>query len=254
MNLRAETQEILERVEEISGKPVEILEDATQPHLARITRARGNDARHLLRVNPSMGEPDYLIAYECGFILRLFKTPSEDRREFAGTAHGRSEVERMVRQAGQLAHLPDTARRQLAQQFLDGILTQLRSYPIGMRIDERIKETFPGLLQLQLDGIRRQQSDNLQALRPEIRALSPKAVYDANVSMNAAYAIFCDREFEKAGFAIPFRSAGYEKRGRTLLSLLASIPPDPASDRMLVDSWADELGLSGWYQWIPLQP
>lgn len=99
IELRPETQAILQRAEEITGVPVEVMEDSTQSTLARITRARGGARSHLLRVNPTLGEPDYLITYECGFMLRLYKTPSADRREFAGTAQGRDEVERLVRRS-----------------------------------------------------------------------------------------------------------------------------------------------------------
>ena len=254
MELRSETQEVLRHVEELTQTPVEIIEDALQPHLARITRARSGVPAHLLRINPTLGEPDYLIVYECGFLLRTYQTPPEQRREFGGTAQGSADVERMVRQAGQTARLPDTAKAQLVQQLVGGILTQLRSYPIGIRIDEWIHETFPDLSALQLVAVQRQQKDNLTVLRPELKALAPRPIYDANVSMNAAYAIFCDRTFGKAGFTIPYRAAGFEKRGRTLLDLMQSIPADPSSDQSLVDHWADVLGLSGWYEWIPLQP
>jgi hypothetical protein len=254
MNLRPETQEILRRVEDVTGIPVEIIQDTHQPHLARITRARRGVPTHILRVNPTLGDPDYLIVYECGFILRQYDDLPDERREFAGTAEGRTEVERLFRRSGQTAQLPDTARTQLVQQLLDGILTQLRSYPIGMRIDGWIHDYFPDLDPLQRDAVARQQTDNLSTLRPELKAFAPKPVYDANISMNAAYAIFCDRVFGKAGYAIPYRSAGFEKRGRALLDIMESIPNDAASDRALVDAWANELGLSGWYQWVPLQP
>jgi hypothetical protein len=254
MELRPETRETLQRVEELSGKPVEIIQDASQPHLARITRARQGVPSHLLRVNPSLGEPDYLIVYECGFILRLYELPPEERREFAGAAQARTEVDRLVKQAGQTAQLPNDVKVQLAQQLTDGLLTQLRSYPIGMRIDSWIHETFPALDDLQREAIVRQQQENLSVLKPEIKAFAPKPILDANVSMNAAYAIYCDRVFGKSGYAIPYRSAGYEKRGRKLLDIMQSIPNVPTSDRALVDAWAQELGLTDWYQWVALRP
>jgi len=253
IELRPGTQDILQRVEEVTGVPVEVTADSTQSTLARITRARGGAHSHLLRVNPTLGEPDYLITYECGFILRLYETPSEDRREFAGTAQGRDEIERLVRRSGQLAQVSEAAKQQLAQQLLDGLLTQLRSYPIGMRIDRVIHETSPDLEPQQRSAVAHQQKENQSVLRPEIKSFAPKPVYDANVSMNAAYAIFCDRLFGKMGYTIPFRSAGFEKQGRVLMDLLQSTPDDPAFDQSLVDSWADILGLAGWYQWVPLQ-
>src|SRR5215208_5086214 len=101
MNLLPDTQAILYRVEEVTGTPVEIIQDADQPHLARITRAKAGIPAHILRVNPTLGAPDYLIAYECGFLLRLYDTPLEERRDFAATAEGRAEVERLVKRAGQ---------------------------------------------------------------------------------------------------------------------------------------------------------
>ncbi len=123
-----------------------------------------------------------------------------------------------------------------------------------MRIDGWIHRTYPDLDGLQREAVARQQKDNLSVLRPEIKAIAPKQIYDANASMNAAYAVFCDRVFGKAGHAVPYRSAGYEKRGRRLLDFMESIPDEPSSDGTLVDAWADELGLSGWYQWIELRP
>ncbi len=253
MNFLPDTRSILDRVEGVTGTPVEIIQDADQPHLARITRARTGIPAHLLRVNPTLGAPDYLIAYECGFILRLYDTPAEERRDFAGTDEGGAAVERLVKRSGQIAQLPSAAHPQLVEQFYSGILIQLRSYPIGMRIDAWIRETYPALEAVQREGVARQQSDNLEVLRPEVKRFAPKPLYDANAAMNAAYATFCDRVFGKAGYAIPYRSAGYEKRGRALLDIWESIPDDPANDRTLVDAWAEELGLAGWYQWVPLR-
>lgn len=254
IDFRTKTQDILRRVEELTGAPVELVTDADQSTLARITRARGGAPAHLLRINPTLGEADYLVIYQCAFILRQYETPADERWEFAGTAQGRDEVDRLVRRSGQLAQFPDAAKQQLTQQLLDGLLTQLRSYPIGMRIDSWIHESFPDLADLQRHAVAHQQQENQSVLRPEIRSIAPKPVYDANVSMNAAYAIFCDHLFGKMGYTIPFRSAGFEKQGRALVELFLSTPKEPAADRELVDSWAETLGLSGWYQWIPLQP
>ena len=92
MELRPETQDVLSQVEELTKTPVDIIEDAEQPHLARITRAHGGASSHLLRVNPTLGAPDYLIVYECGFILRQYQLPPEQRREFGGTAQGPAAV------------------------------------------------------------------------------------------------------------------------------------------------------------------
>lgn len=253
MNLREETQAILKDVEDISGSPVEIIRDPELPYLARISRARAGVPAHILRINPAKGEPDYLVAYECGFMLRLFQIPAEARYEFSASDHGRDTVTKLVSRSGQLANLPDAALTELVNQLYEGILIQLRSYPIGLRVDRWIYDTYPGLRDLQLASVAEQQQDNLTVLGPEVRSFAPKPVYEANASMNAAYAIFCDRVFGKAGYAIPYRSAGLEKKGRRLLELSGSIPDAPDHDRQLIDGWADELGLSNWYRWVRMR-
>ena len=117
MNVRSETRDILEKVEELTGTPVEIIEDPTIPQLATIARAHSGVPFHLLRINSSLGEPDYLIIYECDFILRLYHLPPEERSEFAGSGRGRADVERWLRRAGQTTSLPETVRTDLAQQL-----------------------------------------------------------------------------------------------------------------------------------------
>jgi hypothetical protein len=254
MELSATSRDILRQVEEASGYPVEIITDSDLPYLARITRARVASPAHILRVRDSSEAPDYHVAYEAGFILRLYETPAAERVEFAGTDAGRSAVAEMVRRSGQTARLPDAAVSQLVTQLYDGLVIQLRSYPIGLRIDHWLYDAYPDFHDGQRASIERQQRDNLTALSPEVRAFAPKAVWEANVAMNAAYAIFCDRLFDTKAFAIPWRSTGLEKRGRRLLDIAQSVPDDAAHDRQLVDAWATELGLDGWYQWVPLRP
>lgn len=89
MELLPETQTLLTQVEELSGLPVEILQDAEQPYLARITRAKPGVPAHLLRINPTLVAPDYLIVYECAFIVRMYALPPDERREFADMPAGR---------------------------------------------------------------------------------------------------------------------------------------------------------------------
>lgn len=254
MQLRPETQKILEDVERVSGKPVTITESADLPQIATMPRARGAAPAHVLTVNPRYGEPDYFIIYQCGFILRHYAVPEDARQDFAGSTEGQDAVARLVSRNGQTAKLPEPVQRQLATQLVDGLLTQLRSYPVGLRIDAWIVAEYPQLADLHRAGVARQQEDNRKVLSPEIRGIAPKPVYDANVTMNAAYATFCDRLFGKAGYAIPYRSAGYEKRGRSLLDALEAVPADAAHDVALVDAWGASLDLQGWYRWVPAQP
>lgn len=71
-----ETTDILKQVEERSGTPVEITTDASLLTYARIKIAKGPATHHILTYNPTKPGMDYHIAYQCGFVLRLFENPA----------------------------------------------------------------------------------------------------------------------------------------------------------------------------------
>ncbi len=208
---------------------------------------------HVLTYNPERPGVGYHVAYQCGFVLRLYDNPAEERYEFGGSRAGREAVRGLV--AGGVAkrmRLAEGAVEQLTDQFFDGLLTQLRSYPIGMRIDGWIREAYPALHDAQQDSIDRQQQENVQGLSPQIKQMAPSVIYSGNASMNAAYALFCGRLLSAPQYFIPYRSAGLKKPARTLLALWDEIPTDARHDRELVDTWGKELGVSDWYRWVPL--
>lgn len=67
--------------------------------------------------------------------------------------------------------------------------------------------------------------------------------------MNAAYAICGGDLLGKPYLAVPYVSQGYGAVGRCLISLALG-DGDPAiepSDQQIIDSWAQELGVSNWY-------
>jgi len=63
MGLRETTRSIIALVEEVSAFPVLVSEDPNLQTLAVVRMARGGASAH------------YLIAYQCGFILRHFAPP-----------------------------------------------------------------------------------------------------------------------------------------------------------------------------------
>lgn len=253
INILKETTDVLKRVEDASGIPVEMTTDPSMSTFARIKIAR-SPTTHVLTYNPTKPGVDYHIAYQCGFALRLFENPPDERYEFAGTKSGNEAVQKMLTGQGGAAkklRLPKAAVKQLAEQLFDGLLVQLRSYPIGMRIDQWIRKTYPALHEAQEASVDRQQRDNAQGLNPQIRQMAPPIIFSGNASMNAAYALFCERLLNRSQYVIPYRSLGFEERGGTLLSVWDELPSDARHDRDLVDSWAEELGVSDWYQWVP---
>ena len=242
---------IFESVKHRTSIPVEVLTDSGLRVPGRVQMARAGMRSHLATYNPNLATAEYYLAFEAAFILRLFETPAASRALFAGTGEGMAELARLPLTAP-LALIPAAARQQLHSQLHDGLLTQVRSQPIGMRINEWLRKEYPELADVQQQGIDNEQRQAAQTVSPDIRLLSPAKVWEASTGMNAAVALFTDQLLGQHRYAVPFRAAGIESRGRELLALWDSIGPEPEHDRERVDGWAGALGLSSWYKWVPL--
>lgn len=133
----------------------------------------------------------------------------------------------------------------------DWALMQLRSLPVGMRIDQWIRDTIPVLRSQQEETIAEIQQQNLEATT---RAIGRLTVPRHLAATNAAHALFADRLLGREWYAIPYRAMGLTDDGQRLLSLLDDVPPDPRHDRELIDRWAGALGMRGWYRWAPYRP
>lgn len=137
-------------VEAASGKPVLVRADTDLKLIAKIVIARGDAPAHVVTFNPKYGEAvDYHILYQCGHALRVYLTPPTERFEVASTETGRREaaalVEGHLRQGG--TNLPDHVRGQLCNQLYDGLILQLRSIPVGFRVDAWVRDTFPAMIE-----------------------------------------------------------------------------------------------------------
>jgi len=87
-----------------------------------------------------------------------------------------------------------------------------------------------------------------------MRKIAPKKIYQSNLRLNAAFAEFWARRFSDPTLSLPYKAAGFLTPAEQLLATLDEIPDAPSADRELVDRWADNLSLGGWYQWVPYEP
>ena len=241
-------------VEEASGKPVIILPDPSLKLIARIAVARGDAPAHVVTFNPKYGEAtDYHIVYQCGYALRIYQTPAAERFDVISADSGRQEaatlVEKHVRQSGM--NLAGNVRGQLCDQLYNGLILQLRSIPVGFRVDAWVRDTFPALIPQQRRSAARQLDENQAALSPQIKMLAPDKIYRASLGMNAAFASYWGRELSDLSVTIPYKMAGLLNVGQQLLETAEALPQDPASDRELVRAWGDVLGIGSWYTFAP---
>jgi hypothetical protein len=136
----------------------------------------------------------------------------------------------------------------LVEQFFGGIIQQLRSIPVGLRVDGWLRQTYPGLVDQQKTAIDRQLNDNSASLRPDVRQIAPAKIIEANVGMNTAFALFWSRTWNDPLLTIPYKSAGNMAVGEKLMALFDETPDDPAHDKALIDAWGGNVGLTGWYE------
>ena len=255
MQMTPVASEIIARVEDVTGKPVEVIADGSLQVLAKVTMARPGSPRHILRLRLDREVPDYYVAYECGFILRLYECPPGERYLIGSSGKGAEDIERMLMRPGGIGtklRLSESTARQYSNMLADGLITQLRSIPIGMHIDQWIYDTYPSIRTAQSSAINEQMRENVQVLGDQVKSMSPPKVYKASVSMNAAYAVFSDELYGEGGYSVPYQRASYANLGAELLDIWKKSLAEPTGDRALVDAWGKHLGVEKWYKWIPL--
>ena len=250
-NLRAATKGILARVEERTGKSIQFMRDEQLKVLATLQMARNGAGFHVLRYSPSNEPLDYLIAYQAGYVLRLFENDPSARFDFAPKPDAGKEVAALV--APTLSMSSDD--REALPKFSDAVaqwaLMTLRSLPIGMRIDRWIAEEYPEFLDLQRDSIAIQQQQNMGVVAFKMAKLT---VPTTLLALPAAHALFADQLDASGSFAVPFEATGLLTPGKELMRVWEEVPADASHDRELVDRWAEVLGMAGWYDWIPYRP
>jgi hypothetical protein len=246
MPFAPEVQQLISQVEDTSGLPVHVAAEPGMRLRATIVQARGNAPAHLLRYKPGSPNLDYLVANQLGFLTRTLSLPPAERWNLAATA---AEKDAGIRSMGLGVFNDDFARS-----MMDQIITQTRSYPVGLRVDAWIRTTYPGLRDQQDAEVRSQLAENERALAPEIRSKFPKGIVDANTSMNAAFATHWAGVLGEPRFTIPYTALGYGGIAGRLLAVLGEVPEDASGDRVLVARWGEILGLTQAFHFDTLNP
>jgi len=167
-------QRALNELEEFSSKPVVLQEDSRLPNLAKIQIASGRRPVHVLSYNPvAVPELPYLVCFQCGLAERSLRAAPDERFNVASTDETYRQIEQVVREQ---KAIPDTMISTYSQMITDGLGTQLRSMPIGIRVDRDLYRDHPELLDLQKAAAERSMKENLGCLHPSIRAQAPALV------------------------------------------------------------------------------
>lgn len=247
-HLRQVTKDILQSVELVTGKSVQLMRDENLTVLAALSIARNGADFHVLRYKPSNEPMDYLVAHQAGYLLRLYECPPEKRFDFSVTGVGDETVASLLNLDGKTSNQDGTHLDVASKMLTQWTLMNLRSLPIGMRIDDWISSQHPELKDLQSIGIATQQQQNINLLSHKISGYYIPTPLMGPIS---AFAMFADRLLGVDQFATPFAAAGLQHSGTELLQIWDATPKAAANDCELVDAWAMHASIRNWYEWAP---
>jgi hypothetical protein len=251
MDKRNSVEQTIDQVVALTGCPVQVVQDSSIKSMAVLDIARGSARLHRISIHPNFADhADYLTCFQCGLILRKFSVPAEKRLDLAPSPKGLRDVNKLVTDHYANKRLPAEVMLGFASQLFQGLMVQLVSTPVSMRVDAWIAESFPDLVDQQRKIVTRQIRDALGSLDPQVRKVSPEKVAKASLTLNAAYALFWSRRWDDALLSLPYRSANFSVAGGRLLEIYDSNPSEPAHDTSLVDAWAKALGLTGYVSWV----
>ncbi len=250
MDLQRLQKQYIERVEAASGKPVILQSDPKFAGHATIKIATKEQPAHVLLYKPEQKEVlPYLVAYECEFALRMLHADPSTQFNLASKPNMLSDVLALMEEHHKgKDDIPSHVVPQLAKQFGSGLGLQLRSMPVTMRIDKVIHDSHPELSELQHESVDRQLQENMGALSPRAKLLSPDEIVRPNASMNAAFAKFFTGLWNAPMVFAPYVAAGYGDAASALLAFHEQIPAGSDHDRELIDAWAKYTGLDCWFE------
>jgi hypothetical protein len=243
MSVQETVNQISREVDSLTGCPVSISHDPSINRMATVEIARGSVRSHRIRI--------HACHVDGGLILRKFALPPTGRFDLAWSQKGRKEAEELVRDHYRGNGLPAATIKGFCDRLYDGLIVQLISIPLTLRVDSWIVDGYADLGLQQREAVIRLLQENLASLRPEIKNLVPEKIVKPSLVMNAACAEFWSRQWDDPKHSLPYRSINLGVAGRQLLETLDSIPSEPSQDRTLVDGWAKRLGLTRCYEWVP---
>ena len=241
MELRDATRKLIAETEQATGFPVAVMEDASLHAMSTVAMAAPNRPGHVVRIHPKApAGVDYYATYYCRMIQRFFENPPEERFVFGVGEQGRNQIRKVVANSALAKMVSKDQIPGICEQLLHGLMTDLRSIPIGLRIDNWIFVEQPDLVEMQKNAAQRQLKENLGSTSDTVRASIPPQIYDATMTINAAYAQFWAEKWNQPELALSYKASGHAAAGEKLLKILHDIPDSgrtrPGVDRRLGSS------------------
>jgi hypothetical protein len=246
--------DILRQVEERTGKLIDFIEKSSMPMSAELRLAAPDGQRHRLYHRSACDEQiNYVIANQCGHVLRLFDVPEDQR--FMPVANYRTMMSYVMEMGEEFHRLmqvfgPEKIKR-MVRLWYEGVVFQLTRMPPDIMIDKWLYDTYPDLRPIQLGSLTRQRQEAVQSLAQDTRKFTPDKIYRVSSIMNYAFFKILEDHF-RLDWVAPWHSTIFIFDGSALAKLTGQeYANNHAGDRALIDAWAKHLGLTTWFEWKP---
>jgi len=239
---------LLEKCEVKSGYECDISYDATLTTDSTIRMAgRNGQLRHQIILKQENDKAEYYIAWQAAWILREFST---DETKRVGITHSKEGFEETKASLAERYPSMDSLKLDnFTQQILGGIVTQVRSVPVGILVDLYLHREYTELHVLQQQALIQQVREYWAALNLD-KSQFPESIVLANQHMNAAQAAMVDYQFPSPELTAPYKVAGMEGISLQLLDICLKYNSDGEKDKELIDEWGKALNIQHLYRWV----
>jgi hypothetical protein len=250
------TQEILNRIYDLTGKPVEFIQKPDLPTLAMVKIARKKMPYHLIYYKDmNSSNFDHIVAHECGHIYRMMSVPAEYRKVPAANAESRqialNHVENELLSLSKI--IPISEINSLFDIWFNGIIKQVTNFPVDMRIEKWIYDEYSELRKGQKITIEKQIRENVQGLSKNIERITPLKIYEASNYMNCAFANFMGVVIGKK-YLPPYKRTKYVELGTKLANLvLETDDKGYTQDIEIINKWVELLCIENWFFWEDIE-
>jgi hypothetical protein len=250
MNIDPVAQEIVNDTEKKTGKSFVFVErkDLTTSASIKITRkVMPNHILFFKRENYHI--MSHLIAHECGHIQRMITASDELKVVPVLTAENRrNAITKIMKGEEKLLELYKGDSIKIINMMIDGIIKQMTSQPVDVRIERWLYNSYPDLRMTQNESVIRDIKIALKGLSDRIRNSFPKLAFELSNIMNYAHIKSIDDLFGTR-YSKQFEGFNGLDKGEKMYELLLSEDRGYSGDIEIINKWAKIAGIDGWITW-----
>jgi hypothetical protein len=245
---------LLERLRVLSGMEIRFEEREGHPVQATVSMAGRGESVHRVLYRTSCDDGvNHAVASGCLHLLRLFGAPAEER--FVPVSSRRTLMTFLMEEEEDLKRLASVfgreKLRELAVMWYQGAVFQLTRMPTDIVVEKELYDSLPELRSVQQRMLRGQWRSAIGVLSPDASSYMPRRIHYASNVMNYAFFKILEDHFRLEWTAPYLKTVFLFDGGALAETTRREYGEGHAGDRAMIDRWSGQVGLEGWYEWIP---